>query len=201
MTDRPANDSNATGTVVLEEDTIPSRDDFNDTIEMMDYMMERGRKLLQSTKENVPNNQSPAPLLRPKDPVTTILKQRNLNSPRSVDKMIFKKPEITPGVLRKPPAKVTSKIPKPKSATKNPFSHIVSPISMYIKNVAPSPNTQNIRPEKNFFDSSYCNKAAKELDFTLQSVSSESNSRQTYVSALPKKAYISAENRYVSVFI
>lgn len=145
-----------------------------------------------------------------------ILKQRNTNSPCSSAGKLFKKPDsmlITPGVIRKPPIynKSDSKIPRPKHGLntqqnrKMPtthyggkFNHIISPVGMYIKKIAPSPLQTDFKPmnQRDFFDTTISNQAAKELNFSV--ASNDSLVVPDSIMRVPKKAYISAPKRYVS---
>lgn len=185
------------------EELSYSPDAFNDTLERMDYMMEKGRRILeQQQKDNVCNKSAkklPRKLEGIKGPIPAILKERNSNSPKIVDP-IFKKPaqfrSITPGVIKKPPMH-HSRIPKPKSASKiMGFEHIQSPISIYIKNSAPTTMVANVKSSNNFFDSNYCSRAMKGLDFTLPTQTEEKSQHMS----LPKKAYICTDNLLVSPF-
>lgn len=101
----------------------------------------------------------------------------------------FKKPNCpTPG-LKKEAAQ--SRIP----TTKNKhFEHIVSPIGAYIKNIAAPPLLANVKPTSDFFDSSYCNKIQKELDY---SVMSDTGAISKPVSSLPVKFFSSSDQQRV----
>lgn len=203
-------------------------DQFNDTIERMEFMMKKGQELLASGKVPPPSpikitsKQCASPSISsPRSFTNTptkstassaaILRQRNTNSPSSAGKL-FKKPDsmlITPGVIKKPPMyhQSDSKIPRPKFGHQNrkipthqgKFNHIISPVSMYINKIAPSPLQTDFKPmnQRDFFDTTISNQAAKELNFSV--ASNDSLVVPDYVMRVPKKAYISAPKRYVSV--
>lgn len=103
----------------------------------------------------------------------------------------FKKPNFpTPGMKRDAQSRI------PTSKNKH-FEHIVSPIGAYIKNIAAPPLLANVKPTSDFFDSSYCNKIQKELDY---SVMSDAGASSKPVPSLPVKFFSSSDQQRVSVF-
>lgn len=103
----------------------------------------------------------------------------------------FKKPNFPTPIARKDTAK-ESHIPT--SLKNKNFEHIVSPIGAYIKNIAAPPLLANVKPTSDFFDSSYCNKMAKELDY---SVMSDGGASKKLVSSLPVKFFTSSQQQRV----
>lgn len=117
--------------------------------------------------------------------------ERKFTSPRPSPNIspAFKKPNFpTPSAKKEP---IPSRIPTSKNKQ---FEHIVSPIGAYIKNIAAPPLLANVKPTSDFFDSSYCNKMSKELDF---SVMSDPGANQKPVSSLPVKFFTSSEQQRV----
>lgn len=187
-------------------------DEFNDSLERAEYMMEQGRLILERQKEaaatavHCGTYQSPLQPLNlaktSKAQSSAVLRQLNTNSPKSKGSPLFKKPtqlNITPGVSKKPPTKC--RIPKPLSASKPisaskipNFRNIRSPIGIYIKNRPPTEMGANVKPTQDFFDSSYCARASKGLDFTVV----ETNGNKDAPRSIPRKAYICAESNLVS---
>lgn len=100
-----ANDSNQAENISGEDDSKQ----FNDTFELMDYMLNQAKKI-----ENNPIEQKPEPM-----------KPSNMNIKKPITPH-FKKPQI-------------SRVPQPTSATKSKFNHIVSPIHHYIRNTPQNP--------------------------------------------------------------
>lgn len=101
----------------------------------------------------------------------------------------FKKPNfLTPSTKKE---HVASRIPTSKNKH---FEHIVSPIGAYIKNIAAPPLLANVKPTSDFFDSSYCNKMSKVLDY---SVLSDAGASSKPVSSLPVKFFTSSEQQRV----
>lgn len=102
----------------------------------------------------------------------------------------FKKPNfLTPSVKRDGQSRI------PTSKNKH-FEHIVSPIGAYIKNIAAPPLLANVKPTSDFFDSSYCNKIPKELDY---SVMSDTRASIIPVPSLPVKFFSSSDQQRVGV--
>lgn len=117
--------------------------------------------------------------------------ERKFNSPRASPNLspAFKKPSLmTPSTKKEPMA---SRIPTSKNKH---FEHIVSPIGAYIKNIAAPPLLANVKPTSDFFDSSYCNKMSKVLDY---SVLSDAGAGSKPVSSLPVKFFTSSEQQRV----
>lgn len=181
-------------------------EEFNDSLERAEYMIEQGRLILERQKEaaaaapHCATAQSP---LQPhnqteffKTQSSSVLRQLNTNSPKTKGSPLFKKPtqlNITPGVSKKPPTKC--RIPKPLSASKIPsFKNIRSPIGIYIKNRPPTEMGANVKVTQDFFDSSYCARASKELNFTVVEIDVKKDAPRS----IPRKAYICAESNLVS---
>lgn len=116
--------------------------------------------------------------------------ERKFVSPRAspIVSPAFKKPNQTSNQKKEPPA---SRIPTSKHKH---FEHIVSPIGAYIKNIAAPPLLANVKPTTDFFDSSYCNKMSKNLDY---SVMSDASMSQPVTSSLPVKFFTSSEQQRV----
>lgn len=116
--------------------------------------------------------------------------ERKFISPRAspIVSPAFKKPNFPTPVAKT--ATIQSRIPT--SKTKN-FEHIVSPIGAYIKNIAAPPLLANVKPTSDFFDSSYCNKMSKELDYSIIS----DGGAGKVVSSLPVKFFTSSEQQRV----
>lgn len=137
----------------------------------------------------------------PKTP-STVMKQRNLNSPPVVTSSnskprferikptptnSFKKPTLAPG---------SSRIPQKTSSTKKPnqYDYIVSPIGTYIKNSPYVPLHKSIKSHKSLFDSELSNRTRETDDFQ-----SSKENKQVFCD-LPRKAYISSDLQHVSIF-
>lgn len=192
------------------DDGIP--DEFNDSLERAEYMMEQGRLIIERQKEaaavaaHCETSKAPLQPLHQaelsKTQSSSILRQLNTNSPKTKGSPLFKKPtqmNITPGVSKKPPT--MCRIPKhfsaskPISASKIPnFKNIRSPIGIYIKNRPPTEMEAKVMPTKDFFESSYCARASKELDFTVVETDVKKDAPRT----IPRKAYVCAESNLVS---
>lgn len=159
----------------------------------------KGKLFTSSAKKAV--NPSPQQAVTP---ATRILKPFNrLQSAKSQPERKLTSPNISPA-FKKPNFPMHSA--KPNSAKKEStqsriptsknkhFEHIVSPIGAYIKNIAAPPLLANVKPTSDFFDSSYCNKMSKELDF---SVMSDAGASSKPVSSLPVKFFTSSEQQRV----
>lgn len=188
-------------------------DVFNDSLERAEYMIEQGRLILERQKEaaasaaHCSTSQSPLQPLNQaefsKTQSSSVLRQLNTNSPITKGSPVFKKPtqfNLTPGVSKKPPTMCRIPKPlsacKPVSASKIPnFKNIRSPIGIYIKNRPPTEMGANVKPTQDFFDSSYCVRASKELNFTVV----ETDLKKDAPRSIPRRAYVCAESNLVSI--
>lgn len=194
---------------------------FNDSLERVEYMMEQAQKMMNiKTKLCAPLCQTEAkktPVsqtkLKPKvlTPNSATLKkaapkhltpnkcdpfkrpdQRNARSP-------FTAKAASASKVQPAPTHGQSRIPTkiPGSLHKPQFRHIASPIAAYIKNTPEVPLLKTIKPMRNLLTEDF-NKACKSnssLDESTQSVESLPTK-----SALPRKMYISAQQRKVNTF-
>lgn len=165
-----------------------------------------------SIKAKLFTNSAKKPTVHPSPqavtPVTRILKpfnrvqsakaaqplERKFTSPRPSPNHspAFKKPNfLTPSAKKEP---IQSRIPT--SNKHKHFEHIVSPIGAYIKNISAPPLLANVKPTSDFFDSSYCNKMPKGLDYSVMSDAGAGSSSKP-VSSLPVKFFTSSEQQRV----
>lgn len=144
---------------------------------------------------------TPTNLKFPNSPKTpsTVMKQRNLNSPPVVtlsnSKPRFERVKPTPTNSFKKPtlAPGSSRIPQKTSSTKKPnqYDYIVSPIGTYIKNSPYVPLHKNIKSHKSLFDTELCNRTRETDEFQ-----SSKENKQVFCD-LPRKAYISSDLQHV----
>lgn len=191
-----------------------SFDDFNDSLERIEYMMRQGAKFLNKPMTPVPKLLTPNKIdnklaespkartpiggaIKKVLPVSSGKKPVSKNgTPSKLD--LFKRPIHSPHVQTRMPTK--SKIPMLNnpvisSLTKPQFRHIASPIAAYIKNTPEVPLMKTIKASKNLDGADVYDKVGNKtnvLDETTQSVESF-----PVKSALPKKMYISAPQRQV----
>lgn len=177
--------------------------EFNNTLERIEYMMERGQKILQrkavgvgasSGYMNSPSR--PAYVDSPSRPAPekTNPKPSTPSKPSSAKKVdLFKKPMRSPMVLnRNADAQSSgSKIPKP-SAARPKFRHIASPIAAYINNTPEVPLIRTVKPVRNLFESRPVNRFDSNHDESTCSVES-----MPVKPSLPRKFYTSAPQRQV----
>lgn len=187
---------------------------FNDSLDRIEYMMEQAQKMkddkvkkcapLQGEMKKSPVSQTK---LKPKvlTPNSAALKAATPKhlTPNNGD--LFKRPDQR---IRSPftgkaasaskvqPPQIQSRIPtKISSAQKPQFRHIASPIAAYIKNTAEVPLLKTIKPMRNLLTEDF-NKVCKPSPLDESTQGEESAPTK---SALPRKMYISAPQRKVSV--
>lgn len=192
---------------------------FNDSLERVEYMMEQAQKMMSSKAKpcaplcQVEAKKTPVSQtkLKPKvlTPNSASLKkgapkhltpnkcepfkrpdQRNARSP-------FTSKAVSASKVQPAPTYGQSRIPTkiPGSLHKPKFRHIASPIAAYINNTPEVPLLKTIKPMRNLLTEDF-NKACKpnsSLDESTQSVESLPTK-----SALPRKMYISGQQRKVS---
>lgn len=202
---------------------------FNDTLERVEYMMEQGQKMMDDSNYKCPSSTATTPISAvaaasrnvqtKKTPISqTKLKPKVLTpnsgpmkkvapkhlTPNNGD--LFKRPDQrnyrspyaqkTASASKVTPAQPHSRIPtKTGSLHKPQFRHIASPIAAYINNTPEVPLLKTIKPMRNLLTGDF-NKVCKpsSLDESTQSVESYPTK-----SALPRKMYISAPQRKVSL--
>lgn len=108
----------------------------------------------------------------------------------------FKKPNFPTSNSKKESAQTGAVSRIPTSKNKH-FNHIVSPIGAYIKNIAPAPLLANVKPTSDFFDSSYCNKIQKNLDYSVVSDKGTNTTNTKPVPSLPVKFFSLSEQQRV----
>lgn len=133
------------------------------------------------------------PFNRPQS-AKTQLSERKLASPRQSPTVSpsFKKPINFPTSGTKKEQPIQSRIP-----TSKHFNHIVSPIGAYIKNIAAPPLLANVKPTSDFFDSSYCNNMARELDQSVMSDAGATGKPAKLISSLPVKFFTASQQQRV----
>ncbi|XP_055851336.1 muscle M-line assembly protein unc-89 isoform X2 [Episyrphus balteatus] len=204
---------------IKSQEKPPQTDDeekslhFNDTMEEVEYMMNKGMQYLQAAKEETKDHhlspmatkkshltpvkkferyRSPSPMLSsPSTPKTVIAKPKPLNNKHVLNikpfpKLdLFKKPQ---GSGLKPPNKYTSAIKKQQ------YAHVVSPIGAYIKKTPTTPLISTVRPDVagvSVFRKLDCDSRAG-MGSPKKQVQP-----QNQIRSLPKKAYVSSELKHI----
>lgn len=188
---------------------------FNDTLERVEYMLEQGAKILHERNNKVheihvqnkktPVSQSKSKILTPNSLPAKKIAPKHLTPGKSD---LFKRPDqrdvrspfsskaASASKAMPPPTK--SRIPtKTGSLHKPQFRHVASPIAAYINNTPEYPLMKTIKPMRNLMteDFSKMCKPSAQLDESTQSVESF-----PVKSSLPRKMYISAQQRKVAIW-
>ncbi|XP_055902487.1 uncharacterized protein LOC129938765 isoform X2 [Eupeodes corollae] len=194
---------------------------FNDTMEEVEYMMSKGMQYMQAAKENLQQpEQKSSPMVTVKNHLTPVKKFERYRSPSPMlssphtPKTVIAKPkpvnkhvlDIKPfpklDLFKKP--QLNALKPQNKSAKKQQFSHVVSPIGAYIKKTPTTPLLSSVRNELvgTSAAASSSSKAFRKLDCDGRLTPGNGSPRiqpktPTPVRSLPKKAYISSEYKHI----
>lgn len=208
-------------------ETLEEMPDFNCTLDRIEYMMERGQKLIaQQSMSTVKAPVTPTTVKAPLTPTTvketpSTSYVKRAQTPTSVKKNAQTEANKTPSsASRKPPqskALPTFKKPegrpspsplRPKHAPpmaggsripqlKTQYADIKSPIAAYIKNTPQVPLIKTVKPMSKFFDTNIYGKGIREHDMSIQSTSREVVPANTKPT-LPRKVYKAASQQKVS---